>query len=89
MGVSKSFLRNRHLAGAYIVRATMHAGFMSVLTYLPFRLSQAPYRLSNSQISFIYILYLLGALVAPRAGRLSDRLDVVTFLASNLDEIIP
>ncbi|WP_407307060.1 MFS transporter [Desulfosporosinus sp. SB140] len=65
-------LHNRHLAGAYLVGATMHASFISVLTYLPFRLSQAPYNLNNSQISLIYVLYLLGALIAPRAGRLSD-----------------
>ncbi|AFM43036.1 arabinose efflux permease family protein [Desulfosporosinus acidiphilus SJ4] len=65
-------LRNRHLLGAYLVGAAMHASFISVLTYLPFRLSKAPYCLNPSQISLIYVLYLLGAVAAPRAGRLSD-----------------
>lgn len=66
-------LHNPHLSGAYIVGAAMQAGFMSLLTYLPFRLSHAPYDLNGAQISLIYVVYLLGAFVAPRAGFLSDR----------------
>lgn len=48
--------------------------FVSLYNYIGFRLTAAPYNLTQTQIGLIFFAYLLGIVVSPVAGWLSDKL---------------
>jgi YNFM family putative membrane transporter len=64
-------LRQRRLLGAYLVGATMFFGWMGLFTYLPYLLSAPPFGLSTGLVSSVFLVYAVGVLVSPIAGRLS------------------
>jgi YNFM family putative membrane transporter len=66
-------LRDVRLVGAFAVGAALFFGFIGVFTYLPFYLTAAPFHLSTSSVSWLYVSYLAGVVVSPLAGRLSSR----------------
>jgi YNFM family putative membrane transporter len=68
-----SFLRQPRVLGGVIVGFTMFFGFVSIFTYLPYRMQAPLFSLSQSQISLLYLVYLVGFLATPWTGRLSDR----------------
>jgi YNFM family putative membrane transporter len=66
-------LRNRRVLGAYLVGATMFFGWIGLFTYLPYLLSAPPFGLSTGLVSSVYLVYAVGVVVSPLAGRLSAR----------------
>jgi MFS transporter, YNFM family, putative membrane transport protein len=67
-------LEDPPLAGAYLVGASLFFGWIGIFTFLPFRLAAPPYRLSTGAISSMYLVFSVGALISPFAGRLSTRI---------------
>ena len=47
--------------------------FVSLFNYAGFRLAEAPYGLSQTQIGLIFCVYLFGIVASPAAGALADR----------------
>jgi MFS family permease len=47
--------------------------FVSLYNYLGFRLGQAPFELSHAAIGAIFLLYVVGMVSSPWAGRRADR----------------
>ncbi|MFI5273635.1 MAG: MFS transporter [Ktedonobacterales bacterium] len=68
----------RQVAGrlwwAPLIGGTVFFPFLTVFTYTPYRLESAPFSLPASRASLFYLVYLLGAVAAPLAGQLSDRI---------------
>jgi YNFM family putative membrane transporter len=48
--------------------------FSSTFNFLPFQLSRPPISASTNLITFLYLAYLVGAVMGPLAGRLANRL---------------
>jgi YNFM family putative membrane transporter len=48
--------------------------FSSLLNYLPFYLSGAPFHASTRLITLLYLSFLMGILIAPLSGKLSNRI---------------
>ena len=48
--------------------------FSSVFNYLPFYLSGPPFKASTQVITFMYLSYIVGILIGPLAGKLSNRI---------------
>ena len=69
----------RHFADAglpwlFLTGFILMGSFVSLFNYLAYRLAEAPYLYSQSQISVIYSLNAIGIVASPWAGRLADRL---------------
>jgi YNFM family putative membrane transporter len=77
-------LRDRRLAGAYLVGLTLFFGFIGVFTYLPYRLVAPPFGLSTGLVSSVYLVYVAGIAVSPIAGRLSARISPERIMAAGL-----
>ena len=67
-------LRDAGLPWLYAVSFLLMGGFVSIYNYLGYRLERAPYHLSQSDISLIFTVYLVGTLASALMGRLADRL---------------
>jgi MFS transporter, YNFM family, putative membrane transport protein len=48
--------------------------FSSIFNYLPFYLAGPPFRASTEMITLLYLSYLVGVIIGPLAGRLSNRI---------------
>lgn len=59
---------------APLIGASVFFPFLTVFTYTPYRLESAPFDLGPTSANLFYLVYILGALAAPLAGQLSDRL---------------
>lgn len=57
----------------YGVSFMVMGSFVTLFNYLTFRLLAPPYVLSQSQVSLIFLVYLLGSLSASLAGRMVNR----------------
>lgn len=66
-------LRNRRLIGVYISGFLLTSIFVTLFNYATFRLSAAPYSLSQTQISLIFLVFGFGMLSSSVGGRLADR----------------
>jgi YNFM family putative membrane transporter len=66
-------LADRRLLGAFLIGATLFFGFIGIFTYLPYHLTEPPYRLSTALVSSVYVVYLAGVVTSPVAGRLAAR----------------
>lgn len=65
---TRQFLRIYFTAfGAFFV-------FSSVFNYLPFYLSRPPFQASTEVITLLYLSYVIGILIGPLAGRLSNNI---------------
>lgn len=71
--------------------------FSATFNFLPFQLSQPPINASTNLITFLYVAYLVGAVMGPLAGRLANRfgsgttmmLGAVLFGVSMLGLLVP
>lgn len=63
----------RRLWWAPFIGGTVFFPFLTVFSYSPYRLEGAPFHLSPTISSLIYLVYLLGAVASPIAGNISDR----------------
>ena len=64
----------RRVWWAPLIGGTVFFPFLSVFTYITYRLEGAPFNLPASGASLFYLVYLLGAVASPLAGQLSDRI---------------
>ncbi|MCZ8514908.1 MFS transporter [Paenibacillus filicis] len=70
----RELFHNRALIGTFLIGFSQFFAFIGFFTYLPFYAAGEPFRLSVTQISFLYVSYIFGILSAPMAGYLSDRI---------------
>jgi len=66
-------LRDRRLAGGFLIGGSVFFGFIGIFTYLPYYLTAAPFSLSTGSISAIYLVYGAGVLTSIVVGNLSGR----------------
>jgi YNFM family putative membrane transporter len=57
----------------YLVAFSAFFVFSSVFNYLPFYLSGPPFGASTRTVTFMYLAYLMGIVIGPLAGQLSNR----------------
>jgi YNFM family putative membrane transporter len=90
----------RRLWWAPLIGGAVFFPFLTIFSFSPFRLENAPFNLSPTITSLIYLVYLLGAVAAPIAGNVSDRVGrrptiqvalgiVVVGLACSLVDVLP
>ena len=58
---------------SYLCGAAGQAVFSPVFNFMPYRLAEAPFRLSTKQTSLVYLVYLVGIVMGPGAGRIANR----------------
>jgi MFS transporter, YNFM family, putative membrane transport protein len=66
-------LRNRELIAAYSVGSCVLFSLTAMFTYATFHLAAPPFNLGPGWIGSIFVVYLVGAVVTPFAGRRMDR----------------
>ncbi|HEX8034160.1 MAG TPA: MFS transporter [Ktedonobacterales bacterium] len=66
-------LRDPGLRCLYGIGFLLMGGFVTMYNYIGFHLSAPPYNLSQSVISWIFVLYLVGAFASTWMGHLADR----------------
>ena len=68
----RDLLTRWDLLRIYLCAAGSFSLFSSVFNYLPFRLTGPPFNFSTSLTTFLYLSYIVGILMGPTAGRLSN-----------------
>lgn len=71
---SVRLLRDPVQLALYGIAITAMGSFTAVFNAIGFRLTGAPYRLPLSVSGFVFLVYLVGVLTSPAAGRLAGRL---------------
>ena len=66
-------LRNPALLGLFATALLLMGGFVSLYNMLGFRLSAAPFNLSDAVVGSIFLMYLSGTVSSAVAGRVADR----------------
>jgi Arabinose efflux permease len=61
-------LRNRQLLATYWVGFNVLFSLVAIFTYITFRLAAPPYSLTPAQLSWLFVVYLVGLIVTPLAG---------------------
>lgn len=79
----------RHLADPlllclYAISFLAMGSFVTLYNYLTFRLLEAPYSLTQSHVSLVFLVYLLGSVSASAAGRMTGRFDRTFLLRISL-----
>ncbi len=77
-------LRDRRLAGAFLVGGALFFSWIGIFTYLPYHLSAPPWALSTGLVSSVYLVYGAGVVASPVAGRLSARVAPTTLVGVGL-----
>lgn len=72
-GSWSKLLRNRELVATYFVGAGILFTNMAAFTYVTFYLAAPPFLLSTAALGWLFVTYLLGAVVTPVTGRWIDR----------------
>jgi len=67
-------LRNPQLLATYAVAFCVMFTLLSTFTYITFYLAAPPFRLSTQALALLFVVYLVGAVITPVAGRSIDRL---------------
>ena len=65
-------LRNPRLAATYAVGFCVLFTLPTTFTYVNFYLAAPPFRLSTAALGWVFVVYLVGAVVTPFAGRAID-----------------
>ncbi len=68
-----SLFRERGLLPLFGLGLLLMGSFVSFYNYLGFRLVQAPFALSHASIGAVFLLYVVGMVSSPWAGRVADR----------------
>lgn len=66
-------LRNGRLLATYVCGFGVLFSHVGLFTYVNFHLAQPPFSLSTSALGMIFLVYALGVVITPMAGRLIDR----------------
>ena len=69
-----SLFRDKALPLLFVASFLLMGAFVAIYNYVGFRLLDPPYSLSQSQISLIFVLYLVGTLGSAWMGALAGRL---------------
>jgi len=67
-------LRNPQLLATYAVAFCVMFTLLATFTYINFYLAAPPFRLSTQALSLLFVVYLVGAVITPVAGRSIDGL---------------
>jgi predicted MFS family arabinose efflux permease len=67
-------LRNPRLLATYAVGFCVFCTLLTTFTYVNFYLAGPPFHLSTASLGLIFVVYLVGAVVTPFAGRAIDRM---------------
>jgi MFS transporter, YNFM family, putative membrane transport protein len=73
MSTAKSHLRDRGLLRLYVMGFLLMGSNVSLFNYIAFRLVAPPYRLSQSAVGLIYLVYVFGVASSPWAGHLAGK----------------
>ena len=73
LGNYRLHLRNRALQRAYITGFFMMGSLVMVYNFLGFRLTEAPFNLSQTVTGSLFLTYLAGIYASTYAGKLADR----------------
>jgi len=66
-------LRNPRLLATYLCGFTILFAHVGLFTYINFHLARPPFLLSTSALGMVFLVYALGVVVTPVAGRWIDR----------------
>ncbi len=80
----RAVFRERGLLPLFGLALLLMGSFVSFYNYLGFRLVQAPFGLSHGAIGAIFLLYVVGMISSPWAGRQADRRGSSRVLAAML-----
>lgn len=72
-GALADHLRDPALLGLFATALLLMGGFVSLYNMLGFRLSAAPFNLSDAVVGSIFLMYLSGTVSSAIAGRLAER----------------
>lgn len=78
----RSHLRHRGLLRLFAIGFVLSSIFVTVFNYATFRLSGAPYGLSQTQISLLFLAFGFGIVSSSMAGGLADRMGRRALLAT-------
>ena len=67
-------LRNPRLVATYAVGFCVMFSLLGTFTYINFYLAAPPFQLSTAALGLLFVVYLVGAVITPVAGRAIDRL---------------
>jgi len=67
-------LRNPQLLATYAVAFCVMFTLLATFTYINFYLAAPPFRLTTQALATLFVVYLVGAVITPVAGRSIDRL---------------
>ena len=73
LATAKSHLRDPGLIRLYAMGFLLMGSNVSVFNYVTFRLVAPPYRLSQSAVGLIYLVYIFGIASSPFAGHLAGK----------------
>ncbi|ADG97149.1 major facilitator superfamily MFS_1 [Segniliparus rotundus DSM 44985] len=74
-------LRDPSLGCLFALGFLLMGGFVTVYNYLGYRLTSAPFCLSETVVGLVFVLYLAGTFASAQAGRLADRVGRAKTLA--------
>lgn len=66
-------LRDARLIGLYAVGFLLMGSFVTTYNYVTYHLLEAPYRLSQTAVGFIFVVYLVGIFASAWIGARADR----------------
>jgi predicted MFS family arabinose efflux permease len=72
-GAMLRHLRNPRLLATYAVGFCVMFSLLGTFTYVNFYLAAPPFGLSTAALGLLFVVYLMGAVVTPTAGRAIDR----------------
>lgn len=64
--------KNRHLVEIYLVAFCVMGCFMAMYNFLPYVLVKEPYSFTQTQIGFVYAMYLVGSFASAYMGKKAD-----------------
>lgn len=73
LGTAKSHLRDGGLIRLFVMGFVLMGSNVSLFNYIAFRLVDPPYRLSQSAVGLIYLVYIFGVASSPWAGHLAGK----------------
>ncbi len=66
-------LRNRPLLATYLVGSCILFSMLATFTYVNFHLAAPPFHLGTAALGYVFLVYLVGGVITPVAGRWIDR----------------
>ena len=65
-------LRNRPLLATYLVGSCIFFSMLAIFTYVNFHLAAPPFYLGTAALGYVFLVYLVGGVITPVAGRWID-----------------